>query len=247
MILTLHKPAGWTPLEAMEALRARTPALAGEPIVYAGRLDPMAEGLLLVLTGADRFALPEHLEHDKDYVATFLFGVASDTFDALGRLADRAHAPDLAACAAAVAALAGVHDLPLPAWSAYRVHGRPLHAWAREGRLHEIELPMRAMRVTAVHGVAAAPVRASALVDDVSARIDRVRGLFRQDEARADWEHLASDDPPLVAVRAALTVTSGTFVRALAQAMGARLGCGGLLVALRRTRVGPYAEATIAT
>ena len=150
MIVTLHKPPGWTPLEAMEALRARTPALTGERMVYAGRLDPMAEGLLLVLTGDDRYALPAHLGHDKDYDATFLFGLSSDTFDALGRLAPVSRlAPDPDACVVAVAGLNGAHDLPLPAWSAYKVQGRPLHAWAHEGRLHEIVLPVRRMQVTA--------------------------------------------------------------------------------------------------
>lgn len=244
MVLTTHKPAGWTPLEAMEALRGRTPELAGERMVYAGRLDPMAEGLLLVLTGDDRYQLAEHLCHDKDYEATFLFGVGSDTFDALGRLHGAAGPggvpPGVSACAMAVAGVAGTHDLPLPAWSAYKVGGRPLHAWAREGRLDEITLPVRAMVVTTVRDVTATPVHASALLDEVCQRIARVRGLFRQEEALADWVRLAAADPPLVAVSATLTVTSGTFVRALANALGVTVGCGGLLVALRRTRVGPF-------
>ncbi len=240
MIVAVEKPAGWTPLEAMEALRARTPALAGEPMVYAGRLDPMAEGLLLVLTGSDRHALPAHLGHDKDYVATFLFGVASDSHDALGRLTPSATVPAPAVCAAAVAALPGSHPLPLPVWSAYRVRGRPLHWWAHAGRLGEIEVPTRAMRVDGVRQVSAAATRARDRLPDVLARIGRVRGAFRQDDARRDWEALADRDPPLVAVEASLTVGSGTFVRALAHAIGSRLGCGGLLLALRRTRIGPY-------
>jgi tRNA pseudouridine55 synthase len=37
--------------------------------------------------------------------------------------------------------------------------------------------------------------------------------------------------------------SSGTYVRSLARDLGAALGVGGHLVALRRTRVGPYAEA----
>ena len=131
MILVIDKPPGWTPLEAMEALRAGTPALVEEKMVYAGRLDPMAEGVLLVLTGEDRHTLAAHLGHDKQYVATFLFGVGSDTHDALGRLVSGGSSPPPAArCAEAVAALPGVHPLPLPVWSAYRVGGRPLHAWA---------------------------------------------------------------------------------------------------------------------
>jgi tRNA pseudouridine55 synthase len=37
-----------------------------------------------------------------------------------------------------------------------------------------------------------------------------------------------------------LTVSSGTYVRALARDLGAALGVGGHLSALRRTRVGPF-------
>ena len=40
-----------------------------------------------------------------------------------------------------------------------------------------------------------------------------------------------------------VTVSSGTYVRALARDLGAALGCGGHLTALRRTRVGGFALA----
>lgn len=251
MIVTVDKPAGWTPLEAMDALRDRTPELAGERMVYAGRLDPMAEGALLVLTGADRFDLPAHLRHDKEYRATFLFGVHSDTFDGLGRLGPACPPAAAGCCLAAVESLVGVHALPLPAWCAYKVRGasagpahkngrRPLHAWANEGRLGEIELPVREMAVLAVGAADVVATRASEQSDDVCARIRRVRGTFRQPDAVADWARLADGDPPLVLVHANITVSSGTFVRALANAVGDQLGCGALLYALRRTRVGPY-------
>ena len=215
-------------------------------MVYAGRLDPMAEGLLLVLTGADRFDLPAHLKHEKQYIASILFGVESDTHDALGRL--RAHEgapPSVATCTAAVAALRGTHSLPLPAWSAFRVGGRPLHAWARDGRLDEIAVPDREMVVTAVDGVVAREVRPTALLEDVVNRITQVRGDFRQAQAVEDWKRLAAGDRMLAQVTATLDVTSGTYVRALAHALGTQLGCGGLLFALRRTRVGPYSAAEL--
>lgn len=41
-------------------------------------------------------------------------------------------------------------------------------------------------------------------------------------------------------VDVAVTCTSGTYIRALARDLGAALGCGGHLTALRRTRVGPF-------
>jgi tRNA pseudouridine55 synthase len=47
-------------------------------------------------------------------------------------------------------------------------------------------------------------------------------------------------DTPVLDVDVDLTCSSGTYVRALARDLGAALGCGGHLTALRRTRVGPY-------
>jgi tRNA pseudouridine55 synthase len=44
-------------------------------------------------------------------------------------------------------------------------------------------------------------------------------------------------------VDATVRCTSGTYIRSLARDLGARLGTGGHLTALRRTRVGPYTEA----
>jgi len=44
----------------------------------------------------------------------------------------------------------------------------------------------------------------------------------------------------LIDLDVSIACTSGTYIRALARDLGADLGCGGHLTALRRTRVGPY-------
>jgi tRNA pseudouridine55 synthase len=49
----------------------------------------------------------------------------------------------------------------------------------------------------------------------------------------------------LIDVDASITCSSGTYIRSLARDLGAALGTGGHLTALRRTRVGPY-ELTMA-
>jgi tRNA pseudouridine55 synthase len=48
-------------------------------------------------------------------------------------------------------------------------------------------------------------------------------------------------------VDATIRCTSGTYIRSLARDLGAALGTGGHLTALRRTRVGPYDEAQART
>lgn len=48
------------------------------------------------------------------------------------------------------------------------------------------------------------------------------------------------DGVPVLDVDVEVTVSSGTYVRALARDLGTALGCGGHLTALRRTRVGGF-------
>ncbi len=49
---------------------------------------------------------------------------------------------------------------------------------------------------------------------------------------------LLAYEPPLLALR--VVCSSGTYVRSLAHDLGAALGCGGHVAALRRTAVGPF-------
>jgi tRNA pseudouridine55 synthase len=50
----------------------------------------------------------------------------------------------------------------------------------------------------------------------------------------------AEDGTPVTDLLVSVTCSSGTYIRALARDLGAGLGVGGHLTALRRTRVGPY-------
>ncbi|MFJ4922711.1 tRNA pseudouridine(55) synthase TruB [Streptomyces sp. NPDC088725] len=54
-------------------------------------------------------------------------------------------------------------------------------------------------------------------------------------------EAVAEDGTPVRDLVVSVVCSSGTYVRALARDLGAGLGLGGHLTALRRTRVGPYA------
>jgi tRNA pseudouridine55 synthase len=51
---------------------------------------------------------------------------------------------------------------------------------------------------------------------------------------------VAADGTPVIDLVVSVVCSSGTYIRALARDLGADLGVGGHLTALRRTRVGPY-------
>src|SRR3989344_5610173 len=52
-IILIHKKEGETPLEALEDFRRKNKKYKNVKMTYAGRLDPMASGLLLVLAGEE--------------------------------------------------------------------------------------------------------------------------------------------------------------------------------------------------
>ena len=80
----LWKEEGETPLGCIERARGEGRIPDGEKATYAGRLDPMAEGVLLVLVGDGVYQKDEYLKLSKEYEVEVLIGVSSDTGDILG-------------------------------------------------------------------------------------------------------------------------------------------------------------------
>ena len=98
--ITLYKNRGETPLECLDRFKKENPEyeevgpqgtlvrhdFAKSKMTYAGRLDPLAEGLLLVLVGEECKKKEKYLGLDKEYEVDVLFGFATDTYDVLGIL-----------------------------------------------------------------------------------------------------------------------------------------------------------------
>lgn len=240
-ILNLNKPPGWTPLQALERLRVLNPDLKDESMVYAGRLDPMAEGVLVVLSGDDRYRKDEFLNLDKTYKATFLFGFETDSYDALG-LANKVGDPDVISIENELRNLKGLHPLPFPSYSSYKIKGKPLHVWTREGRLDEIEIPIKKMGVLEVRDIKITTLKSRDVLQEITDRIGIVKGNFRQDEIAERWNEILKENLELTIASLTLKVTSGTYIRSLAQELGQKLGCGAILLNLKRTKVGELNE-----
>lgn len=191
----------------------RVRRLAGtRKVGHAGTLDPMATGVLVLGVGRATRLLTYVVGADKDYDATVRLGVATTTDDAEGEtLAVRdASAVTAADLAAGTAALTGAIEQVPAAVSAIKVDGRRAYARVRAGE--EVELAARPVTVSRFDVLATRPAVVAGPDGDV----------------------------PVLDVDVAVTCSSGTYVRALARDLGAALGVGGHLTALRRTRVGGY-------
>ena len=250
----LEKAVGETPLSCMEAWRATQSQYATTPLAYAGRLDPMASGKLLVLIGDECKRQEQYHSLDKGYDFSILFGVSSDTADVLGKLTWDS-APEVAAPAleAALASFTGTITLSYPHFSAKTVKGKPLHMWTLEGRLDEIEIPTKQstlyqLKLRRLYTKTRAEIATEARqkIDTIPPVTEERKALgndFRRTDVRADWEHFAAagntDDQFYIADLHCIA-SSGTYMRSLAEAIASHLGAHGLAYAIHRTDIGKY-------
>ncbi len=79
-----YKKLGETPLECLERARIEQNIDLSIPMTYAGRLDPMAEGLMILLAGEECKNKDKYLGFDKTYEFEVLVGFETDTYDLLG-------------------------------------------------------------------------------------------------------------------------------------------------------------------
>ena len=237
----VDKPVGSTPLEALGALRRQLGLAVDMKLAYAGRLDPMASGLLVVLHGELLKDQEKFWHLNKVYEASIALGLGSDSYDVLG-LAELTDAvtPNDPHIITAVRSLVGKTLLSVPTYSSHRFKGRPLFQWARENE--PAEIPVRRMAVSEVE---VQDIERLALMDIAQTAIERcglVHGDFRQEDICARWRELAQKEGPrsVPVVRLTLACESGTYVRSLAHELGRRLKTAGLLLELQRTVVGPF-------
>ncbi|MBQ7624101.1 MAG: tRNA pseudouridine(55) synthase TruB, partial [Clostridia bacterium] len=144
-ILTADKPEGFTSHDAVAKIRR---ILGQKKIGHAGTLDPLATGVLTILLGSATRAADHAAALDKEYEATLLLGVSTDTQDITGRvLSEKAPASEEALRAVLPGFCGDIAQTP-PMYSAVSVGGERLYKLARRGV--EIEREKRIINVKSI-------------------------------------------------------------------------------------------------
>ncbi len=142
-ILNFNKPRGRTSFSVIGLVRRGTGV---RRVGHAGTLDPMAEGVLLVLVGAAVRITEYLMDLPKVYRGTVHLGVETNTYDAEGEVV-ATHDVNLSedTLREALAAFTGEIEQRPPAHSAIKVGGRPAYERARKGE--KVELALRKVNV----------------------------------------------------------------------------------------------------
>ncbi|MFP5333423.1 MAG: tRNA pseudouridine(55) synthase TruB [Acidimicrobiia bacterium] len=140
--LAVDKPSGVTSHDVVDALRRVTGIRKAG---HTGTLDPMATGVVVVALGGVTRLIRFLADQDKEYVATAVFGIATDTLDADGEEVDRRPMTVSEAELEAVRAqfIGEIQQVP-PMVSALKTGGERLYDLARRG----IEVEREARPVT---------------------------------------------------------------------------------------------------
>ncbi len=240
-VLNLYKKKGETPLQCLGRFRSTFPEYASETLSYAGRLDPMAEGVLVVLSGDENKNRDAYLKLDKKYRLEMLFGISTDSFDLLGKpILCSQKKPQISQLVRTIRDLKGFVTLPYPPYSSKPVKGKPLFEWAREGKLGDIVIPERTTKIKSLALIGTENIAAKDILNYVVESVALVEGDFRQEEIIKAWQEKFCLPDFCLKVGLDLACTSGTYARALVLKIGQELSCPACLWSLKRMAVGDF-------
>ncbi len=166
-VLAVNKPKGPTSAACVAAVKR---IIGRQKIGHAGTLDPMAEGVLVVLLGRGTKLAPWLQAGKKIYRGGLEIGKSTDTYDAEGTVTEERswEGVDAEALAREIRAWTELEEQEVPPYSAAKHKGKPLYALARKGEktpvktkpveifeaeVVDIDLPSAAFRVTVSPGV----------------------------------------------------------------------------------------------
>ncbi|MFZ2484442.1 MAG: hypothetical protein WAW81_00645, partial [Minisyncoccia bacterium] len=230
------------PLECIYRFKAEHPEYKDTKMTYLGRLDPMAEGLLLVLAGNTR-EKEKYLALDKTYEFEVLWGFGSDTYDILGKISEDLTPQKLEnKMEGLLKKIREKKSQVYPAYSSRTVSGKSLFMWARENKIEEIDIPTRSIKIFSLTHVHTRVITGREILAEVTRRIGLVSGDFRQKEILGIWQNalIARPNETFLISKFVIDVSSGTYVRGLAHEMGKLLKSSALAWGIKRTRVGEY-------
>ena len=246
-ILKLYKNRGETPLECIKRFKKNNSEYESDKMTYAGRLDPLAEGLLLVLVGEECKNKNKYLGLDKEYEVDILLGFSTDTYDLLGKIKSQVDTDKIQIYTkeyfnGILPTFVGKFFQKYPAYSSKTIKGKTLFEYAREGNLEEEKIPEKEVEIKSIDFIDERFISKIELEKYVKESIDLVLGDFRQEDILKSWkENLEKSiftEYKIISIK--VICTSGTYMRSLANSFGLKIETPSLAFKIKRNMIGEY-------
>jgi len=151
-VIIINKPAGWTSHDVVNHMRR---ILGQRSVGHLGTLDPLATGVLPLVTGSLTRLAQFYTASEKTYEGTIRFGFATDTYDADGEAVGPVSSvsPTLDDLQPLAAEFRGLIEQVPPPFSAKKIHGVPAYKLARKQKqvvLQPVQIDIKELAITAV-------------------------------------------------------------------------------------------------
>lgn len=237
-VFEVWKNSGETLADLLIRFRQARSFSETEKITYAGRLDPMASGVVILLVGQARFEKEEWNAKKKTYMIDILLGIETDTLDMLGVVTkvgiERRENDEIEKV---LIDMKSITSLPYPMYSSRPVGGVPLFVHARRGT--EALPPLKNVQIYDVDCIGIEDRKLRLLIEETLPIIKKVSGDFRQDDIAKGWGEVAQlhGERSVQIVTIEVTCSSGTYMRSLAQWLGTQLRVPALAYSIHRMSI----------
>jgi tRNA U55 pseudouridine synthase TruB len=238
MILTEYKPIGMTCGELIKKYENIDSA-------YVGVLDPMAHGIITILTGPDLSKMQEHMKKNKVYKFKFIVGPNTDTDDILGIfvLDDKSKYINLEKVINYINNFPFEYKQKYHTFSSYKPKKktkegkrRPLWWWTVNG-YHIDDVPARNVKLYSKKIERIYRVSGDMIQGEFLNKISKIKGdKFRKGETIKQWTEYDFDEYYDV-FECTITVSSGFYVRQFVKDMSDHLGVKMIVIDIERTLI----------
>lgn len=247
MIVHFYKKIGETPLQSILRFKKENKEHEKSKISYAGRLDPMAHGILILLIN-DSCRLQNTLHRlSKVYRFKILMGISTDTYDILGVFTNFSKSKDFTRdeVKAKLEILMNMdYNQKYPPYSSYRLNGKPLWEWAKLGKIDEVYDLVKSKKVSInSFEILGSEIKTGSEVyqvvkNNINKLNDKEKESFRADSILKAWESNFSDNKCNYQIfDIEVDVSSGTFIRSICNDIGKMLDTCALAFDIERKKV----------
>lgn len=239
MIFPIYQPLGSSTHLLAEEVGRRV----GEPATHTGTLDPMAEGVIVVTTGADRYSLPKSGQGLKEYSFQVVTGLVTDTHDLLGiaQKKDILQKPEIILKKVSIALdqLRATTTQVTPNFSSARSNGSSYFKLAKNGENilgRNEEILIKSLKMT--HSKT---ILQKDLFTKINTSINKINGDFRQEQIIQTWKKIlseAQDETQLISLKA--TVSKRTYIRGIVRDLSQLTGIPMTTYHILRSKNGSY-------
>lgn len=220
------------------------------PTSHTGTIDPMAEGVIIILFGEKRNKKYEYAKWKKEYKFEIAFGISTDSYDGLGLTNNleisEINRDDLFKKVGNITnEFVGDYVQKYPPYSAKSVKGKPLHWYARNEKLSKIDIPEKEGKIYSLEVLEKREETLEDLINEILSKIEKVTGNLRQEEVKNNWKGVLENNNSnrkIPIVKFKVEMSKGLYVRSLSQDIARKLNREGFVFALVRTRNGVYTK-----